>query len=651
LKLSVIIVNYNVQYFLEQCLASVKKAAAHIECDIWVVDNHSVDKSVEMVKEKFPEVKLIANSINVGFAKANNQAIIQSKAEYILLLNPDTIVEEDTFVKVCNFMDSHPDAGGLGVRMIDGKGNFLPESKRGLPSPSAAFYKMFGLSKLFPKSKIFGVYHMGFLPEFETNCVDVLSGAFMLLRSNILVKTGLLDEDYFMYAEDVDLSYQITKAGYKNYYYPETTIIHYKGESTKKGSVNYVYMFYKAMAQFVEKNFSQSNAKTFNLLINFAIWLRAFIAIIYRFISTIILPVCDAALIFICIYAFKYFFEFYIKNGELHLQKSILYVNIPIYIFCWIFAGYLNRAYDRQVSLINIIRSVVMGTMFISIFYAFINENYRNSRAIILAGALSALLVFMFNRIIWHYIRYKTWSLNHSELKNSIIIGNKEEALRVQDLLNKTAVPCKIAGIVSNEKIQSDNNSYLGETSEIVELVDILNIDEIIFCSKDIDAGDIMNIMSKLQNKQIEFKMVPENSLYIIGSSSKDHAGDFYSVNVNMDIKSQQNRFIKRSFDISMSIIIFIVAPYLILISKNKSHLYSNIFNVLKGKKSWVGYAPCEQKNELPSIKDGVLNPTSGINLENNGHTSFKLNLLYAKDYSIEKDIQIILRGFKDLGK
>ncbi|MBI3236050.1 MAG: glycosyltransferase family 2 protein, partial [Bacteroidetes bacterium] len=225
MKLSIVIVNYNVQYFLEQCLSSVKKASSHLPCEIWVVDNHSVDGSVNMVRNKFPEVKLIANDVNLGFAKANNQAIRKATGEYILLLNPDTIVEEDTFVKVCDFMDKHSDAGGLGVRMIDGKGNFLPESKRGLPSPSAAFYKMFGLSKIFPKSKIFGRYHMGFLPEHETNAVDVLSGAFMLLRANILSITGLLDEDYFMYAEDVDLSYQITKAGYKNYYYPETTII------------------------------------------------------------------------------------------------------------------------------------------------------------------------------------------------------------------------------------------------------------------------------------------------------------------------------------------------------------------------------------------------------------------------------------------
>jgi GT2 family glycosyltransferase len=202
-----------------------------------VVDNDSIDGSVEMVRKQFPEVKLMVNTENVGFSRANNQALKIATGEYQLLLNPDTIVEDDTFRKIVAFMDAHPDAGALGVKMMDGKGKFLPESKRGLPTPSVAFYKIFGLAKLFPKSKRFGRYHLGFLDKEQTHEVEVLSGAFMLLRKEALEKAGLLDEDFFMYGEDIDLSYRITKAGYKNYYYPEARIIHYKGESTKKNSI------------------------------------------------------------------------------------------------------------------------------------------------------------------------------------------------------------------------------------------------------------------------------------------------------------------------------------------------------------------------------------------------------------------------------
>ena len=236
--LTVVIVNYNVSYFLEQCLHSVLKAAERIDCEIFVVDNNSVDGSVALVRQKFPEVKLIVNKDNVGFSRANNQAIRESNGRYVLLLNPDTLVEEDTFSKTVGFMDEHPNAGGLGVKMIDGKGRFLPESKRGLPTPSVAFYKIFGLSALFPKSKIFGKYHLGFLSKEETHSVEVLSGAFMLMRKSALDKVGLLDEDFFMYGEDIDLSYRIILGGYKNYYYHNARIIHYKGESTKKSSVN-----------------------------------------------------------------------------------------------------------------------------------------------------------------------------------------------------------------------------------------------------------------------------------------------------------------------------------------------------------------------------------------------------------------------------
>ncbi|HNV51874.1 MAG TPA: glycosyltransferase family 2 protein, partial [Tenuifilaceae bacterium] len=232
MELSVIIVNYNVKHFLEQCLMSVHSALKDIDAEVFVVDNASSDDSCSMVKQKFPTVKLIENYQNVGFSKANNQAIAQSQGKYILLLNPDTVVQEDTFTKCIAFMNSHSDAGAITVKMIDGKGNYLPESKRGFPSPWVSFFKIFGLTSLFPKSKIFARYYLGHLDKNATNQIDVLPGAFMFIKKEALNKSGLLDEQFFMYGEDIDLSYRITQAGYKNYYYPECQIIHYKGEST-----------------------------------------------------------------------------------------------------------------------------------------------------------------------------------------------------------------------------------------------------------------------------------------------------------------------------------------------------------------------------------------------------------------------------------
>ncbi len=272
MKLSVIIVNYNVKYFLEQCLRSVLKASRNIETEIFVVDNNSSDDSIAYLTPLFPEVIFIANNDNPGFSKANNQAIELARGKYILLLNPDTVVEEDTFSNVCRFMDEHPDAGALGVKMLDGNGNFLPESKRGFPSPWNSFCKIFGLSKLFPKSPFFAKYHLRYLDENQIHEVDVLAGAFMLLRKSVLDKTGLLDETFFMYGEDIDLSYRITLAGYKNYYLP-TPIIHYKGESTKK-DIKYVKIFYQSMIIFFNKHYPHYS-KLYTVLIHMAIYIRA----------------------------------------------------------------------------------------------------------------------------------------------------------------------------------------------------------------------------------------------------------------------------------------------------------------------------------------------------------------------------------------
>ena len=227
--ISIIIVNYNVKYFLEQCLTSVSRAIEGINAEIYVVDNNSTDGSVEYLRSRFPQVIFIENVSNPGFSKANNQAIELAKGKYILLLNPDTIIGEDILHNLCAFMEKHSEAGGVGVKMLDGRGNFLPESKRSFPSPWVSFCKIFGLSKLFPYSSVFSKYSLLYLEADKQHCVDVLSGAFMLLRKEALDKCGLLDTSFFMYGEDIDLSYRLVLGGYKNYYLPEK-ILHYKGE-------------------------------------------------------------------------------------------------------------------------------------------------------------------------------------------------------------------------------------------------------------------------------------------------------------------------------------------------------------------------------------------------------------------------------------
>lgn len=280
ITLSIVIVNYNVCGFLEQCLLSLADAVKEIPHEIFVVDNASTDGSDTYIPRRFPQVKYIYNAENVGFARANNQAIALSSGRYVLLLNPDTVVGESVLSEACRFLDDHPDAGALGVKMLDGDGRFLPESKRGFPSPWVSFCKIFGLAKMFPRSPRFGRYHLRYLDENEINRVDVLSGAFMLLRRSTLDRCGLLDEQFFMYGEDIDLSYRMTLTGRHNYYLP-LRIIHYKGESTKTESLRYVRIFYQAMLIFLRKHYP--HYKFFaQFSIRLAIYLRASAAAVRR---------------------------------------------------------------------------------------------------------------------------------------------------------------------------------------------------------------------------------------------------------------------------------------------------------------------------------------------------------------------------------
>lgn len=254
MKLSVIIVNYNVKFYLEQCLLSVFKATKNIATEVFVVDNHSRDGSVDYLTDRFPSVNIISSNHNLGFARANNIAIRQCSGDYVLLLNPDTIVGENALDEVVAFMDAHPKAGGVGVCMLKVDGTPAMESRRGFPTPLTAFYKMSGLCARFPKSRRFGHYYMGYLPWSSAEKIEVISGAFCMVRHEALDKIGLLDEDFFMYGEDIDLSYRLLKGGYENWYVP-ARILHYKGESTHKSSFAYVHVFYDAMFIFFRKHY------------------------------------------------------------------------------------------------------------------------------------------------------------------------------------------------------------------------------------------------------------------------------------------------------------------------------------------------------------------------------------------------------------
>nr|WP_321356135.1 glycosyltransferase [uncultured Draconibacterium sp.] len=651
MDISIVIVNYNVKHFLEQCLHSVEKALQNVQGEVFVVDNNSVDGSAQLINEKFPNVTFIQNTENVGFSRANNQAIQQAKGKYVLLLNPDTVVEEDTLKKVLSFMEAHPDAGGLGVKMIDGKGVFLPESKRGLPTPWIAFYKMFGLSRLFPKSRRFGKYHLSYLDKDQVHEIDVLAGAFMLLRKSALDKVGLLDETFFMYGEDIDLSYRIQKAGYKNYYYPETTIIHYKGESTKKGSLNYVKVFYNAMVIFARKHFSGSKASVFALLINLAIYFRAMLSASKRVLQKFYTPVVDALFIFAGFWLITPSWEqFRFHQPNYYPPEYIQYV-VPGYCLFFLFGILFSGGYKKPVSIYKVGRGILWGLISLLLAYSLVDEKYRFSRALILLGTAWSGIILIAYRLLGHWLKLSDFRLNSQRTRKIAIVGHSKEARRVQQILEETRIRSQMAGFIALDSSDKGQN-YMGELSRLEEIIRINRIDEIIFCAENISSAEIIKAMLDLSRLDIDYKIAPPESASIIGSNSIHSAGDLYVVNLNAISKSGNKRK-KRILDLFAALLILCLSPVLIWFTANKGNFIKNIFRVIAGKKSWIGYIPgVDEDSNLPAIKDGVLTPGDqfpGLPLDK--EKSVQLNRLYAKDYNLLSDIELLLKGWKHLDR
>lgn len=653
MDLSVIIVNYNVKFFLEQCLHAVYRAMQKVSGEIFVVDNNSADGSVGMIHERFPKVCVISNTSNRGFARANNQAIKQAFGRYILLLNPDTVIQEDTLSKCLDFMEGHPDVGSMGVKMIDGKGRFLPESKRALPTPRVAFYKVFGLAALFPRSKEFGKYHLGYLDKDDIHEIDVISGAFMFIRKAALEKAGMLDEDFFMYGEDIDLSYRIKLSGYRNIYFPLTTIIHYKGESTRKSSINYVIVFYKAMIIFARKHFSKKTYRFYSFFIHLAIYFRAGLSIISRFLIGIINPSLDAVIIFAGYYLFLPVWEKHHFGPAQSYPPEYLGLVVPAYILIWLLSVYLSTGYERKVRMTELVRGVLIGSLMILIGYALLPESLRFSRALIVIGTGWAI----FTTISVRYLLSSIWKDKFAieffkKKKRIIIIGALQESKRVNTLIGQTQVNSELAGFVNPENT-SNQEDFIGHIDQIEDIVRINQVDELVFCAASTSSRQIIKTMLLFTDSGIEFKIAPPESLSVIGSNSSSAAGELYTLHFNT-LSRLLNRRKKRLFDIAVSLILLAFSPVLAFFTSSPAGLFRNLIRVLFGFSSWVGYYQTtgERPTSLPKIKQGILTPydlKKGVALE--GKTVEQVNLTYAKDYRIFHDLQILISGFTYLGR
>lgn len=648
MDLSVIIVNYNVKEFLQNLLHSIEKASANLSKEIIVVDNASDDGSVEVIREKFPYVNLIENKINVGFGKANNQGLAIAKGNYILFINPDCIVSEDTLDKMISFFGGHSDCALAGCKILNSDGTLQLACRRSFPGPWTSFTKVTGLSNLFPKSRIFARYNLTYLDENKTYEVDAVSGSFMMMRKTVYDNVGGFDEQFFMYGEDLDLCYRIQKAGHKVFYVHSTQVIHYKGESTKRSNLDETKLFYDAMHLFVKKHLS--SFPLVEIILRSAIGFRKLFAFIGKRKLSLYSAIADVLLFNISLFAAE---KFYKNITEwVGFDPGAYWIVYTIPVFIHVLVAFLSGVYKKDE--VSVLRNI--GAMFISFLIitsaTFFFKQYAFSRAVVLITFIFLLLGTTLYRIFLKLFFKVGIKIDGALNRRTVIIGTDDEAIKLaQKIKSQKSEFHSFIGLIGKTHsvigLEVAGFKVVGSIGNIKNVFSGNKINEVIFSSEEISYSDMMSIVSASKDHNVDFKIVGSDMNFVVGKGSVSMLDDIPLVEVNYNISNPTVRTLKIIFDYAISIpVLFTLYPVIILISKltgKKTEFRKFILSipsVISGKCSLVGP---KKPVLLESNNLGKTGLTGLWYIDEGTFTdSEKLDFYYVKNQNIWLDLEIL---------
>ncbi|HTP13142.1 MAG TPA: glycosyltransferase, partial [Bacteroidota bacterium] len=634
-------------------LRSLKKASAGIRSEIIVVDNASVDGSLGMLRTHFPGVRVIALDDNLGFAKANNMALRSARGKYCLLINPDTLVQEDTLRVVINFFESHGDVGLAGCKILNPDGSFQMACRRSFPTPWVAFTKIFGLAALFPHSKLFGRYNQTYRSAEESYEVDAVSGSFMMIRRRVFEEVGGLDEDFFMYGEDLDWCYRIKQKGWKVYYLHDTSIIHYKGESTRRSGLNEIRTFYEAMHLFVQKHYGRTSLLAWSL--KAGISLTAKIALV-----RMLLRPMNYALVDLLLVPLSMLLAEFVWRGNVFLYPSYAYpIVFVIPAITVVGAMYAFGVYtNRRMSVSRSLMAVFSSYLVISSLVAFFKEYAFSRMIVVISGALCAILIPGWRLILRSMGKVRVEGRRSVIGRKTLIVGTHKPA---QQLLKKlrtfVAGDYEVIGFVDEtmERIgkQIDGIPIVGGLENIGKMVRQYHVSDVIVSPQSVSYADILSMIGKTREQSVTFHMVPSTMEVILGKGSIDSLSEVPLVEISYNIDQPFHRFNKRLFDLVASCLLFIgVYPILWLTGRTRrTHgpgFFARLPLVIRGSMSLVGPSE-EQSGPLhPNLHTGKPGLAGMVQLQENRPLNWedvdRLNLYYARNQSLVLDLEILIK-------